>query len=140
MAKIYKCTDRIKVKIEDVTVTLSPLSLDQKIEVQSLMSKGVAKQDQQLLTEGVVTIVKYAVKAVDGIEDQDGNKYKLEFENGMLTRECVSDLFNMDIQEKLIEACTKLLGPINKAFGDSNQIPEGVKVIPSQNKESESPN
>lgn len=141
MARILRTTDRIKVRIDEVTVSISPLSYEQKTEAQMLVAEGKAKRDPRILTRGLVYLIKHSVKDVEGLENMDGSKYELSFEaeQKKLTDECVSDLFNIKLHEKLVMVCTSLVGAIPSEFVDENGKPiEGVSIIPTE--KTQSPN
>lgn len=130
MSRIYKRTDRIKVRIHDVTVTLAPLSFDQKTEAQDIMLRGSVQKNMQLLSKGIASLVKYSVKNIEGVEDADGNPYKLEFDGDSLSDSCLDDLFNLDIQDKLQAACLSLVKGIPKEIVDDKGQPlEGVVIL-----------
>jgi hypothetical protein len=139
MAKIYKTTDRIKVKIDEVTVSISPLTYEQKLEAKILVAEGRAKRDARMLTSGLIYLLKNSVKEVEGLENADGSKYELSFEADQktLTQECISDLFNIKLHEKLVMVCTNLIGVIPTEFVDDSGKPiEGVSIIPTENTKS----
>jgi hypothetical protein len=129
MARIYRKSDRIKIKIDDVTVTVSPLSAHEKAEIQKEMMaylKGNIKSGQ----EGVILSLKYAVKDIEGVLDLDDKPYALKFESGYLTNDCVDDLLNMEITSKLAQVCGTLANGIPKDIvdKDGNKL-EGVEII-----------
>lgn len=131
MARIYKRSDRIAVKIDEITVKLAPLSLDQKSEIQQLMLTGRTKADLKLLTKGIALSIKYGLKSVEGIEDSDGNPYKLSLDsNDQLTDECVDELMNLELSKKLSLVCAGLVNGVPKDFTDENGNPiEGIEVV-----------
>ena len=114
MVKIYKTTDRIPVKIDTLTFKISPLSFDQKAEIQAMLISG----DAMSVVKAAKTSVKYAVKDVTGVENADGSKYQLEFEGEVLADHCVDDLLNIDQDDKLSLVCTSFLNGIPKDFVD----------------------
>jgi hypothetical protein len=141
MAKIYRRSDRIRIKIDDVTITVAPLSTDQKMEAQDLMLRGRAKGDPKMLTEGIITLIRYGLKDVDGLVDADDNPYKLEFDGEALKPQCIDDLFNIEMHKKLIMVCSSLAGSIPTEFTDEAGKPiEGVEVLKTSTKETASPN
>lgn len=131
MARIYRLTDRIKVKIEDVTVTVRPLTKDEKAEIQQSVIRGRAKGDFKEATQGIVLALKYAVKGIEGIVDSDDKPYQLQYdENKNLTDDCVSDLLNMQHTNKLTMVCIALANKIPDEFTDeSGQKIEGVEIL-----------
>jgi len=128
--KIFRSTDRLEVKIDDVTVFLAPLTFEQKSEVHGLMLKA-SEGDTQAGLLGARLAVKYAVKDIKGVEDYEGNTYKLDLKDNVLSEECLQDLVNSEISEKLqITSCTLLTGIPTKILDPITNLPiEGVKII-----------
>lgn len=130
MARIYKCSDRIPIRIDDIVIKISPLTADQKSEIQALMIQGRLKGDIKAASRGTALAIKYGVKDVSGIEDGSGVPYKLSFEGGVLTDECVDDLLNLDCVEKMTFVCISLLKKIPKEFTDhEGKVLEGVEFV-----------
>ena len=127
MAKIYRLSDKISYKIGDVEVKISPLSLQDKQTLHEYMIKGQIG-DSKALLEGSMFAIKASVKSISGLEDLDGNEYKLEFDGKYLTDECISDLMNLQESNKLIALCSQLIAgvPLNP--------PEGVTLVPQDPK------
>jgi hypothetical protein len=136
VAKIYKRSDRLTVKIDDVTLKLAPLSIHQKVEIQTAMFNGRTKADLSEATRGVVLSLKYSVKGVEGIEDADGNAYQLQFEGDALTDACADDLMNLEITQRLSMVCAGMLNGIPSEFTDQygNKM-DGVEVVKPAPKE-----
>jgi hypothetical protein len=135
--KIFKTTDRVKVTITSmeksiddngnvlkdengddievpviVTVTLSPLTYGQRIEILS------EKPEKQALL-----LLKQSIKAISGIEGYDGKPYELKFENGCLEENCASDLANCFLSTKF----ATVLGRVNAHLFDVSDL-EGVEL------------
>lgn len=135
MAKIYKMSDRIKIKIGDVEFKLSPLNLDQKAEITEAMSKG-RRGDTKSMIHGGRLLIKYSVKGVNGLQNQDGSAYSLNFENGILNDETSDELLNLDFAETLLMVCTNLVNKIPKEFtGIDGTKLEGVTFIKEESPE-----
>lgn len=133
MARIYKRSDRIKIKIDEVTVTIAPLSLEQKTVAQSLMAQGKINRDYNLITKGIISLIKSAVKDIDGLENQDGTKYRLSFDGDSLSDESIDDLFNIELHKKLVMVCSSLVVSIPSQFVDEQGLPiEGVSVLETE--------
>jgi hypothetical protein len=129
MARIYKRTDRITVKIDDIIVKLGPLSLHQKTEVQVAMMKGAKNTDIREATRGLALAIQYSVKGIDGVVDGDG-PYQLKFDNEILTEACVDDLMNMELASKLSLVCAGMINGVPNEFTDSKQNPlAGVEIV-----------
>jgi hypothetical protein len=110
MAKIYRLKDRIPVQIDDIVFLVSTLTYEQKEEIQMILFN--ASRDPLAAVRASRLAIKYAVKGVRGIEDQDGNPYELSFENGVLTNETIDELFNLEETTKLAVVCSTLLNGI----------------------------
>lgn len=126
MAKVFRTSDKISVKIDDIVVKISPLSYEQKSDIQSLLISG----NPLSVVEAAKQSIRYAVKEVSGVEDADGSPYKLEFENGYLSDSCIDDLLNIDPDDKLSLVCTSLLQGIPKGFVDpqTGKPIEGISI------------
>lgn len=126
--KIYKTTDKISVKIEDVEFKISPLSYQQKVNVQSELIKAQGGNPMAIMTAARLAI-KYSVKAVSGIQDVDGNQYQLEFDGTELSEACVDDLLNLDPEQRLQLVCMSLLQgkPTQPVDADGKPI-KGIKI------------
>lgn len=141
MAKIYRKTDRIKIKIDDITVSISPMTISQKTEIQSFMNDGLIGRNLKAMTHGMVLMLKYGLKDISGLEDQDNKPYRLQFENDMVTDECIEDLFNIELKDKLVNVCSALLNGIPKKIVDhTGKELEGVQIISDKDQEKSDPN
>lgn len=112
MAKIYKTTDRIGIKLAGVELRLSPLTFDQKAEIQAMAVSGDFKKS----LEAAKLAVKYSVKEVTGLEYTDGSAFEAKFENGVLTEESVDELMNIPQNDTLSLACLNLIKGVPDTF------------------------
>ena len=141
MARIYKTTDRIKVKIDDITVTLAPLEFNQKQEGQAMILRGQKQEDEHAITKGVIQFIKWSLKDIEGVEDSEGIPYKIKFHNNEVSDESISDLMNLEIHPKLMQVCSSLAITIPQVFLDQKGKPlKGVELLPSNKKEKQNPN
>ena len=115
--KIFRITDELKIKIDDVVVTVSPLTYEQKTEVQSYMIEAV-KGDIKSGMLGAKLAIKYSVKGISGAELIDGTEYQVKKENGILTDETVDELVNSELSEKLSVVFCSLLSKISDKILD----------------------
>lgn len=124
--KIYKTSDRIKVKIDDISIKIAPLSYETKCEIQANLING----DTLGIVKAAKLSIQHGVKEIEGVENADGSAYELQFENGALTEECVDDLLNIDQDNKLSFVCTKLLEGIPTSFVDpqTGKKIEGISI------------
>lgn len=126
MARIYKSTDRKKITIDDVTVTLAPLNLENKSKAMSMLLEGQKKNDYLILNEAIYFTVRACLKNIEGVKDSNDEPYKLEFdEDNFLTKECLQDLTNMECTAKLLSVCGVLIADFTK---DDYGI-DGVSVV-----------
>lgn len=137
MAKIYRRSDRIPLKIGEVTVTVAPLTFQQKSEIQMAMSSSVKDGDTMGVLKAAFLCVKYCVKDVTGVELADGSPYKVKSKDDALTDECVNDLFSLEESDALSMACINLLQGRYKDFIDPNtgEALQGVKVLEAKKPE-----
>ncbi len=127
MARIYRTSDRIPVKVDDITVTIAPLTFAQKTELQTIMLS--AAKDPMNAVKGARLAIKFAVKSVAGLEDVNGDKYEVALDSeGLLTDECVDELLNLQEQPKLIALCTQLIGGMPKGIMDPSTGKDMVGV------------
>ena len=137
MKKIYKRSDRIAVQIDDITVRLAPLTFDQKNEIQQSMLDGRSKNDLAALSKGITLAMKYSLRGIEGVQDSDGQPYKLALdEAGNLTDSCIDDLLNLESKEKLTLVCMSLLRGIPEQFTDM----VGVSFVATTSEGSKVPN
>jgi hypothetical protein len=127
MAILYRPSDIVPVKVDDITVNISPLTFEQKMKIKSAILEN--KSDGPML--GAKLACQYAIKSVSGIILPDGSDYKLSRENDKLTDECWDDLHNIKETQKLITICLALLNGMPEEFIDpqSGKKLEGVKII-----------
>ena len=142
MKKIYKRSDRVSVAIDDITVKLAPLTFDQKNEIQQCMLDGRAKNDIAILSKGITLAMRYSLKGIEGVQDTDGQPYKLTADTaGNLTDECIDDLLNLENKEKLTLVCMALLRGIPDQFSDEKGLPiVGVSFATTSSEGSKVPN
>jgi hypothetical protein len=133
---IHKITDRIKVKIGEITFHLSPLSWDQK---QDIVSDAKLVEGKPTNRNSTYKCLKYAVKNIEGVTLADGSPYVVQLENNVLSDECVEDLLNLELSSKLIIACYSLVqGVPSKIINPvTGQVLEGVEIVHKESKKKE---
>jgi len=110
MAIVYRTSDRIKIKVGELVVSVSPLNRYQKAKVQELTMVG---KD----IDAASTALKAGIKNIEGLEDIHNEPYKLVFDdNKELTDECIDDLMNLELAPELVNICVSLLNGIPKEF------------------------
>lgn len=129
---IYRKEDRVKVEIDGISFKISPLTFQQKQDLQRHMIKAVSGD----MNEAMISVsksLKYCLKDMSGVFyiDEDGVKreYKLSFENDVLTDDCIDELLNMPFSSKLNSVCSAMLqGVPNKILdAEGNEI-EGISI------------
>lgn len=129
---LYKVTDRVEVKIEGITFKISPLSQAQKNELQGHMMKAV-NGDMEEAMISVRKSLSFCLKDMKGVEYYDGDEkreYSLQFEDGNLTAECLDDLLNLPISQKISTVCAAFLQgvPSEIVDKDGKEI-EGISIV-----------
>lgn len=129
MARIYKTSDRVKIKVDGLVVHISPLTYQVKSEMQSLIIAGKPM-------DAAVLSFKNAIKKIEGLTDQNDDEYKVEFENGVLTDGCVDDLMNIQQGTKLNLISIALLNGLPEEFENPNTglALEGVSYVEASKK------
>ena len=135
---LHKTTDKINVKIDDIEVKISPLSQSQKSELQGHMMKAV-NGDMNEAMLSVKKALQFALKDIKGVFYMDGDdkrEYQLEFKDNKLSDECIDDLLNLPISNKLSSVCSALIGGVPNQILDNEGKPvEGIKIISKGSKE-----
>ena len=130
MSRIYKTNSRIEVKVDDLSVFISPLSYHQKMSLQVLMLKA-ANNDMNAAMEAVVCALKMSIKDIKGLQvDDEGTEYQLEFSGDEVSDECINDLLNLPCSNKLSAICTSLLAGVpDKILGPDGMPIEGISFV-----------
>ena len=127
MATIYRTDSTIQLKVDGLKVKVSPLTFQQKMDVQSVILEGGAMSAMK----GAALALRYTLKDIQGIKDESGDAYELDIENGMVSEQCMDELFNMEESTKLTLISLNLLQGIPKSFVDPNtgEKIDGVQVV-----------
>lgn len=112
MAKIYKVTDLIPLMVDDLTIVVSPLTFEQKMQVQA----EILKLGSEGAMRGAKLACQYAVKEIKGLKGSDDADYQLVLKDGKITDECWDDLQNVKETQKIITICLNLINGIPKDF------------------------
>lgn len=126
---VYRLTDRIPVKIGEVTFWISPLSHEQKITLMGFLRVRAGEEIQDSLRAAAYAL-KVSVKAVDGLTLADGSKYELSHEGNALTDDCVAELTQLTGADKLVAACAALANSIREHKIEGVEIDlKGVRTL-----------
>ncbi len=136
MSVVYRLKDRVKVKIDDIEIKVSPLAYSQKIEIQEKMTLAVKESNMRYAMEGTILAIKYALKGVSGLTNADGTSYELEFDEGTLSDETIDDLLNLKYSQKLSAVCASLLSGVGNDVIDpgTGEKMEGISFEVSSEK------
>lgn len=129
MAIIYKATDKVAIKIDDITIKIRPLKLEEKSQILAKLQKAQVEKDMMAIQDAALDPIRLCLMEIQGIETASGEAYELERKDGKLTEDCLSDLLNMPLSEKLSKVCSSTLNGIPSDF----QI-EGVSFEKSNSK------
>lgn len=132
--KVYRVTDRIPIRIGEVTVKLGPLHQWQKQELSSFQLMDEGHQVEELAKANFY-LIKASVKHVEGIEYATGGVFKCEFEDdtcSMLTDECANELLTTELKESLVVSCYAILNSIPKeiCYPGTKKKVKDVEMLP----------
>lgn len=130
---IHKTTDKIQVRIGEITFYLSPLSWDQK---QDILSDAKMVDGKTSNRNSTYKCLKYAVKGIEGVTLADGSPYVLTMDNGVLSDECIEDILNLELSPKLIMACYSFVQGIPARIVNpvTGEVVEGVEIVQKNSK------
>ena len=128
--RIARLTDRFKIKLEDVTVTVAPLSGRQKLEMTSMIKQ---REDGKLYIDKASQehyLVKHSIKSLEGLKDHDEQEYKLELDGEYLSDDCAEEVLSFLVNTYFTSANTQAM---NGIFGEvinpmSGKPIEGITV------------
>lgn len=124
MSKIYRISDRIKVKVGDLIAIIGPLTRHQKQEVQTAFMQGK-------MADGTALAIKYGLKSIEGLETVDGDEYKIKSDKGGLNDSTIDDLFNIPEFNLLSAACISKVNSFDTDFKnkETGEEIDGVSFI-----------
>jgi hypothetical protein len=102
MSKILRVSDRINIKVGDVTFTIAPLSQLRKIEISECTKIDKSGNEVFDLIRAQTLLVKYGLKDLRGVFDVDGEEYRLKFDDDVLSDDCITEVFTIKEKEKYI--------------------------------------
>ena len=138
--KIYRLSDRIPVKIGEITFKLGPMTAEQRIDVMECY-ETVGGETVGDMVRATMKVIKYSVKDVDGIEyATDEGQYKVQFEDDSkraLSDECVDELLGLEQKTELATVCYAFLNGIPSEIIDprTKKKLKGVEMLPAEKSE-----
>lgn len=128
MIRVLRMSDRIKIKLDELTFYLAPLSNAKKMEISgcTMIKNGEPVYD---VGKAQALYVKYSLKKVEGLKDYHGEDYELEFEGDALTDDCVSEIFTIEESPRLMHCAWSVLNGVPDKITDDNGNPlQGVAL------------
>jgi len=124
----------IKVDDEIVRLTFKQLTYSEKANISSLTTTF---KNGKVFIDSVMNtfyMVKYALKDISNVKDNEGNEYKLSFDGEYLTDECVEEILAAKFSQSLILASSTMLESIPDEAVDplTGKKLEGVEIIPPE--------
>jgi hypothetical protein len=131
MATIYRPSDRIEVKVDDLSFFLSPLSMSQKQELLARVASGSSAGDLNSVLVSIRMALKYTIKDVKGLIDSDGNAYKVSFdEDGYLSDDDIDGILNLEYSESINLMCMSMANKVPEEFLGADGKPlKGVSRV-----------
>jgi hypothetical protein len=90
--------DRVPVEIDGVTFFFAPLTVAEKTELMGAIGKEQGPAEMMSFAYGVVS---KTLKNVTGLQTESGSNYQLQFNGDTLASECIDDLMNLPLSEKV---------------------------------------
>lgn len=126
MSTVYRITDKVDIKVDDIVVTISPLNYKIKADMQACVMAGKPM-------DAAVLALKNSIKGIKGLKLHDGSEYELEFESdGSLKEDCITDLLNIPESDKLNVIAISLINgmPQGEFLDPQTKKPmDGVKFV-----------
>lgn len=125
MIKVYRQTDRIKLKVHNVVFSLKPLNVFEQSKCSESLRNEAGTQ-QENINKTIYYLIKYMIKDVEGIEYIDGSKIELQFDDdGTMADDSISELISMEITQELQAAIVGFVNGIPSEFSS-----EHVSILP----------
>lgn len=138
---LYLPNELIPVQVGDVVFKVQQLTAHQKAVVH-LLSVKAHKGDNVALAESLLKVIKYSVKAVEGVKLSNGKTYNVSYEEGtnVLTDDCVQEILCLPVSDKLGALCFGLINGVTDPLTTMDGTPiEGVKIISEESTPAKKP-
>jgi hypothetical protein len=113
-----RITDRVRISVGKTVFIVGPLSQNQKIELSECTRIDHNGDPVYDLTRAQTLLVKYGLKDIEGVTDGDDEPYKLELVNGVLSDDCVSEIFTLEEKSLYVQAAWQVLNNIPDKLTD----------------------
>lgn len=138
MTRLYKTTETIYFKVDDLEIGVKPMSFSDKMEIQK-HTIAATQGDMASAMEMIHTALSISLRDIKGITTEVDNElvpYKLEFEeNGRVKKSCIDDLLNLPQSQKISQVCSALLNGVPTQIIDPQTGKPLVGVTLIQKKE-----
>lgn len=102
---VYRMTDRIPVKIGELTFLLAPLNVAQKARLLASVQNVAGVQNEDAFSKASLAI-RMSVKEVEGVKCADGSDWVTELgPDGELTDDCLSEIMQVTQNADLVQVC-----------------------------------
>lgn len=120
---IHRLTDKIPVRIGEITFWMSPISWEDRTRLLSF-TKMVSGQEVTDAMKMAAETIRCSLKDIEGVEYADETPYELTFDsNHRLSDECLAELWQLENIDKLIKACSALL------YGQTSDLKDqGIEI------------
>jgi hypothetical protein len=128
--KIYKCSDKIDINVDGITITVSPLTYGQKMNLNNMLLSA-SQGDTQAAMDVIIATFKASIKGIKGLENEDGSEYKVNMIDGELSQDNIDDLLNLPMSNKISALCSSLLygAPKDKILDMNGNVIEGISIV-----------
>ena len=125
--KIRKTKEKIAVKVGELVFKITPLTFEQKCEIQSTLAAGTTTA----ILKASKLAMKFSVKEIAGLQNEDGTDYQVTFDDIGLSDDVINDLGNSEIGDNLNYMCISLLNGIPRQFENpiTKKPLEGVSFV-----------
>lgn len=132
MAVIVQPLDFLyKIKIGEVSIYCKQLSYRMRSTIGMRFHKQNSGAETQDMIGLLFEVLKHSIKDVEGFVNPDGSPFKLDFENGAVTDDCLDKLFYVENVGDVLQICASNFINMrmpDKIIGINGEVIEGVTV------------
>ena len=120
-----------KIKIGEVTVYCKQLSYRTRSIIGARYTQQKSGDQTQNIVGLLFEVLQHSIKKVEGLVNPDKTEFELKFENGILTEDCLDQLFHVervgDILQLTASNFLNMRAP-DKFVGMDGELLDGVSV------------
>ena len=121
-----------KIKIGDVTVHCKQLSYRVRAQIGTLFQTQKSGTEVQNMLSILFEVLRHSIVKVEGFENPDGSPFELQFDNGVLTEECLDQLLYVERVGDVLQLCASnflnMRAPDKLLDVASGKMMEGVSI------------